>query len=48
MTCVRCEQPIDDELTETKLGPMDRDCAEEAWSKGAFGPIDHGDSIWPK
>jgi len=48
-TCVRCSNDVDvDELAETRLGPMHRDCADKAEAEGVFGPVDHGDSLWPR
>jgi len=47
MTCVRCEQPIDDdELVDTRLGSMHEHCAQERYD--SYETTDHGDSVWPK
>jgi len=48
-TCVRCSNDVDvDELAETRIGPMHRDCADKAEAEDVFGPVDHGDSLWPR
>lgn len=47
MTCIRCNLPIDDDdLADTRLGPMDEWCALDTYD--SYETTDHGDSVWPK